>query len=380
MPYITVPRTTSSRQLTLDDVFNEVLPTWFGNEQNTHDTVTRYVEYVTPKVAERFDYNDIKYNFECFNREFRDLIETADKSTLYHSFKIPKRSGGLRQIDDPCPRLREAIERLRMILESRLKFTYHTNAMAYIESRSVLTACQRHQASGARWRLKTDLHGFFPSSNEAWVLGMLERTFPLSEYVRQGDSYRREFEKAMSICFLRGGLPQGSPASPMITNQMMIPIDHAIAEMCRNHKPHLCYTRYADDMDFSSACDFNWGDVYSKIKCILAGFDAPFSFNDKKTRYGRMGWMLGIRFSDEGALTVGAEKKAVFRAMLNSFAFSYKNGEPWDLEETQHLQGLYSYYRGIEKEHTDKLVKKAGEKAGINILEAIKEIIRKHAA
>lgn len=381
MPYITVFKAPpSQRQLTLEEALEGVTPDWFAPATNTYDTVTRYVEYISDKTAELFNYNHIKEVLMDFNTKYAELIATPDKSTLYHSFKVPKRSGGLRQIDAPTPIMDRALRELGYIFKYVLKFTYHTNAMAYIDGRSTLVACQRHQKNNSRWRLKTDLHGFFPSSTEEWVVGMLEKSFPLSEYVRQGSSYREEFEKAMSLCFLRGGLPQGSPVSPMITNQMMIPIDHAIAQVCRSFTPHLCYTRYADDMDFSSPYDFNWGEAYRQIKAALAEFNAPFSFNDKKTRYGRMGWMLGVRFSDEGELTVGHGRKAVFRAMLCSFGFSYKAGELWALEDVQHLQGLYAYYKMIEPDFTTRTVEKTSGKTGVDLIGAMKEIIKNHAA
>ena len=93
-----------------------------------------------------------------------------------------------------------------------------------------------------------------------------------------------------------------------------------------------------------------------------------------------MGWMLGVRFSDEGELTVGHERKAVFRAMLCSFGFSYKAGELWALEDVQHLQGLYAYYKMIEPDFTTRTVEKTSGKTGVDLIGAMKEIIKNHAA
>ena len=83
-----------------------------------------------------------------------------------------------------------------------------------------------------------------------------------------------------------GRLPQGSPISPLITNIMMIPIDLEIAKWCREQKPHLVYTRYADDILISSEFNFKWHEVQLKLIEILKKFETPFSLNAEKTRYG----------------------------------------------------------------------------------------------
>ncbi|MCL2052843.1 MAG: hypothetical protein FWG90_00155 [Oscillospiraceae bacterium] len=42
-----------------------------------------------------------------------------------------------------------------------------------------------------------------------------------------------ELQKALSLCFSNGGLPQGTPISPFITNVMMIPLDHKLSNSLR---------------------------------------------------------------------------------------------------------------------------------------------------
>lgn len=59
---------------------------------------------------------------------------------------------------------------------------------------------------------------------------------------------RELFNTAISLCFLHGGLPQGTPISPMITNIMMIPIDYKLFNSLHDEESTFVYTRYADDM------------------------------------------------------------------------------------------------------------------------------------
>jgi hypothetical protein len=50
-------------------------------------------------------------------------------------------------------------------------------------------------------------------------------------------------------CSYEGGFPQGSPASPMLTNIIMFNADNQIAAYAK--KNGFVYTRYADDMQFT---------------------------------------------------------------------------------------------------------------------------------
>ena len=379
MPYITVNRPRRSYQLSFEDIINGIDPKRLEVTRDTHDTTTYFARRVSQKVKDKFDFDGMYAEIHAFNEKYKELIETEYKSSLYYSFKIPKRSGGLRQIDAPDAPLMAALSELKRILETHFFFTYHTTAFAYVRGRSTIDAVKRHQSNNSRWVLKTDLSKFFPNTTPQFLLKMLYQTFPLSEYIQTSSLYREEFEKAMSLCFLNGGLPQGTPTSPMLTNQMMIPIDYEISKMCHDYYPHLCYTRYADDMDISSEYSFHWTDVVNNIGCILRKYDAPFSFNKEKIHYGSTSgrnWMLGVMFNKDGKITIGHENKKTFKNSLFAFACAIKDRTPWSIEDTQHLQGLISYYRMVEGETIDLIVKKYSDKVGFDIVQKMKQIIK----
>ena len=64
---------------------------------------------------------------------------------------------------------------------------------------------------------------------------------------------KAELTKALELGFLDGGLPQGTPLSPTVTNIMMIPVDFKVARELREHNhQRFVYTRYADDFQISS--------------------------------------------------------------------------------------------------------------------------------
>lgn len=377
MPYITVP-ITKTYQISFDDILYGISQEEYEKKtSNTFDTRTAYRVKTPDRLLNNIDFPAMIVALESFNEKYRQLIATEDKSTLYHSFKIPKRSGGLRQIDAPIDDLMQALRELKFIFEKKLFASYHTCAFAYVRGRSTIDAVKRHQRNNSKWFLKLDYHNFFGSTTPEFVMNMLSQIFPYNE-VLKSQRGKDALDKALSLCFLNGGLPQGTPISPTITNLMMIPIDHAIAKYAREHSPHLTYTRYADDILLSSDLKFSWNNVQNDIIEIVNKFNAPFSLNTAKTRFGSSAgrnWNLGVMLNKDNQITVGHNKKKVFKAMLFQFCSDYKNGNPWSVDDVQHLQGLKSYYEMVEGDTIKTIIKTYSQKMNMDINQKIKEIL-----
>lgn len=204
-------------------------------------------------------------------------------------------------------------------------------------------------------------------------------TFPFCHFVQIDSENKELLEKALSLCFLNGGLPQGTPTSPMLTNAMMIPIDHAISKMCHEYKPHLRYTRYADDLLISSQYDFKWSDVQGRIIQILKDFGAPFVLHPDKTRYGSSSgrnWNLGVMLNADNNITIGFARKKMFRSMVFSFMADDANGITWDVGDIQHLLGLCSYYKMVEKESISEILNTYSQKFHKNVEATAKAYLR----
>lgn len=377
--YITVNREPRMCQLTFEDIMYGLDESKLALQKDTRDTTTWKVDTINRRLIEKTDFNAMRAALGGFVGRYQDLIAVEDKSTLYHSFKIPKRSGGLRQIDAPNDELKRALYDLKMIFEKRFFMSYHTAAFAYVHGRSTIDSVKRHQQNKSRWFLKTDMRHFFPSISPEFLMKMLCMTFPFCVFVQDNWGNHELLEKALSLCFLNGGLPQGTPTSPMLTNALMIPIDHAISKMCHEYQPHLCYTRYADDILISSEYSFKWTDVQNKLIAILNSFEAPFSLHPDKTRFGSnsgRNWNLGVMLNAENKITIGHEKKKVAKACVFQFMTDYDRGMPWSLEDTQHLAGQLSYYKMVEPEFVTMLLDKYARKFGKDVIEAIKTVLR----
>ena len=284
-----------------------------------------------------------------------------------------------RRIDAPKEELKGALYQLKAIFEEMFGSLYHTSAFAYVKNRSTLDALKRHQANESKWFGKYDLSNFFGSTTVDFIMKMFSMIFPFSEVVKY-QSEKAELEKALSLCSLRGVLPQGTPISPTITNIMMIPVDHKLSNTLRNFNGQsFVYTRYADDFLISSKYDFKFKDVEQLLVDTLAEFDAPFTIKSEKTRYGSSAgsnWNLGVMLNKDNKITVGYKKKRQFQAMLSSYVMDRLHGQRWDKSDIQQMEGFRNYYRMVEGETIDKIIEHIGQKFDVDIVQLIKEDLR----
>ena len=374
MPYITIKQSPAYHQITFEEMMAGVEDLSRYVFYNTSNTRTHFATNVNPKLLENTDIEHMISLLFIFNKNHEALF-AADRASLYKTFHIPKASGGLRRIDAPEPELMNALRQLKTLFEGEMFALYHTSAFAYVRKRCTVDAVKRHQRNESKWFIKLDFANFFGSTTPEFVMDMLSRIFPFSEIVKREDG-REELEKALSLCFLNGGLPQGTPISPFLTNLMMIPLDHKLSNSLRNfEKNRFVYTRYADDLLISCRQDFSQDKIQAFISDTLKEFDAPFTIKPEKTRYGSSSgrnWNLGVMLNKDNQITIGHKKKKHFKAMLDGYIRAKKDGRGWDLHDVQVLSGLISYYRMIEQDYIDYVLKTYSEKNQINIMASIK--------
>lgn len=374
MYYITVKQPPMYHQMTLEEfLFGEATTSLISN--NISNTRTYLCEEISDKLKDRIDVNYLIMKLKQFN-ERAEALHNKSVEDLYETFYIPKHSGGYRRIDAPKPDLMLALRTLKEIFENDFGALYHTSAFAYIKRRSTLDCVKRHQRNESKWFLKLDLSDFFGSTTQDFVMKMFGMIFPFCEVLKEEEG-REAFSRAISLAFLNGGLPQGTPISPTITNIMMIPVDHVLSNSLRDFKHNrYVYTRYADDFLISSKYSFKFKDIEEYVTKVLASFGAGFRLNKKKTRYGSANgsnWNLGVMLNKDNEITIGSKKKRQFETSLFAFAKDEQNGNPWSLEDIQRLEGFRSYYRMVEGETIDKIVGHVGNKCGVDIMKLIKD-------
>ena len=93
----------------------------------------------------------------------------------------------------------------------------------------------------------------------------------------------------------------------MLTNAVMIPIDHRIFNDLA-HKKYV-YTRYSDDIHISCVQKFDDKKMVKYIQDVLKEFGAPWKIKPEKTLFGTnkacsSNWMLGLNLNKDNIITV----------------------------------------------------------------------------
>lgn len=378
MVYITVRQSPVYHQMSLEEYLFQSYQTPQVINANIANTKTYQFESASEHFTKHIDVTELIQKLAQFNRSVAELRQLP-REELYETFFIPKKSGGLRRIDAPKPELMNALRMLKTIFEEDFRALYHTSAFAYIKNRSTIDAVKRHQSNESKWFGKLDLHNFFGSTTLDYVMSMFSMVFPFSEIVKY-EYGKNELRSALELAFLNGGLPQGTPISPLITNVMMIPVDFKLSNTFRNFENQsFVYTRYADDFIISSKYDFDVRMVEKLIVDTLNEFGAPFTINASKTRYGSSAgrnWNLGVMLNKDNEITVGHKKKRQFQSMLYNYISDKQNGIDWERDDVQVMQGLHSYYRMVEKDNIDAIIRHINGKRNVDVLKMIKEDLR----
>jgi hypothetical protein len=288
----------------------------------------------------------------------------------YNTFFIPKRSGGLREINAPKEQLMADLKEMQEIIQYELKVLYHDAAYAYVPRRNIKTALEKHKKYNSKWFLKMDIKDFFPNCNQEFVVNMLKKIYPFCMYSEE------DINKFIWICFRNDQLPQGTPMSPMLTNLIMIPIDYAIQEYAKEN--NLVYTRYADDILISSYCKWDYKLTERAINTIFSSLQTPFQLKSEKTRFGSSSgrnWNLGLMLNKDNNITVGYRNKKNYRAMLNNLMIAEASAHFWDYGEIQHFQGVTSYYLSIEPDYFKPLIQKYENMYNLTLKEIYKRAL-----
>lgn len=210
--------------------WKSVLASKFPNRISMHEYLERFRDTPFPVL---FSLGHIGQSVGLTSEALAKIINSPDR--FYRRFELPKRSGGTRVIQAPYPVLRIT---QRWILDNILsKIQLNSAATGFIPNKSLLENVRPHL--GSRSYLKIDLKDFFPSID-------LKRVWPV--FRRCGYSKKIAYYLA-SLCCVDGALPQGSPASPALSNIICKRLDTRLFKLAEKFSLH--YTRYADDIAFS---------------------------------------------------------------------------------------------------------------------------------
>ncbi len=317
------------------------------------------------------------------------VLYKMDAGKKYRSFDIPKKSGGVRTIHAPEPRLASLQTRLSKLLydcvhekmktDRRLWFASH----GFHRGRTIVSNAEVHRRR--RFIFNLDLENFFGTINFGRVRGFFIRDSMFSLEPKAATVIAQ-------IACHENELPQGSPCSPIISNLVGNILDSRLLALARDAR--CTYTRYADDLTFSTnekifptdvAVNLHGADweVGSKLRKEIE--KSGFLINPVKTRMSyRRSRQIVTGLVVNQKVNVNQDYYRTARAMCNALFQTGSYFKPGDdpanaIDNLNPLEGALSHIYFV-KERLDrepKLKKSAKDAGEFKPPHAPKELYRK---
>lgn len=293
----------------------------------------------------------------------------------WHTFYIPKKTGGQRKIDAPSDELKQVQWKILDLFNTYFPDMHHTSAFAYVKNRSTIDCLKRHTGNKSKFYMKIDFKDFFGSFSGEDVIRLMREVSPFGTGAnRTPFGITPSTLWLMSVATKDGRLVQGSPLSPMLTNIIMIPFDHILCNRLKKKK--IIYTRYCDDIILSSKKRIDTHEIIGLVDSVIREKNYPLRINYEKTRVGSVNgrnWNLGLMINGSNRITVGHEQKKIMKASLHHAIMKIKAGELLQKEEATHLFGVLNYYRSVEIEYFTYVLDWFKKKYQIDIYDELKK-------
>jgi RNA-directed DNA polymerase len=232
----------------------------------------------------------ILYGEKCKPVQLKALTYYANPQVCrnrYKTFTIRKKSGADRTIHAPVKGLKSILRALNFVLQCM--YEPHHAATGFVMERSIVDNARKHV--GQHYVLNLDLKDFFHTFDRNRVkMGFMYEPFNLN-----GDKEPLAFLMAC-LCthpFVIEGemktvLPQGSPTSPTLTNILCAKLDRRLTGFAKRFGVN--YTRYADDITFSSMHDIYKDKSFNQELSRIIEDDQKLIINPTKTRLQKAGY------------------------------------------------------------------------------------------
>ena len=269
----------------------------------------------------------------------KELAVRAPK--MYKAYSIPKKNGGLREVEQPYKIIKKA---QYTILDGLTDLPVHKTATAYEKNSSIKANAEAHKSN--QYILKLDFKDFFhsirPRDFRKHLSIYLEKRFTRQElaiiwrFLFVAKKRNRKAWLCLSI---------GAPSSPRIANSMMYIFDECTAKECE--KLGIIYTRYSDDLTFST----NIPNQLKNIQIIIAQIIEKHEFNFLKINNAKSTYLskknsrrvTGLIITNSGKVSIGRARKRTVKSMCHKFY----NNELTD-DEILILNGWLAFILDVE--------------------------------
>lgn len=217
----------------------------------------------------------LDFFYENYISDFknRNLDFNYTKKNYYTTFSIPKKNKKTRKINKPNEELKVVQKMISIFLISKRNANYVSHGFEL--KKNIKSNAQKHVKKNLL--LNIDLENFFYNIESNAVKKFIKTFLNIKE---TDELYLLYLDDIIELVTYKGFLPQGSPSSPVISNIVCENLDNDLEAFSKDN--FLTYTRYADDMTFSTHKK-NLSFEFSEIKKII--MKNGFLINDKKTRF-----------------------------------------------------------------------------------------------
>lgn len=203
-------------------------------------------------------------------------LENVMNDPHYKSFSIKKKRTGYREIFAPEKDLKRIQKQINFYLQAYYFCIKPKEVHGFVinpgklkSNLNIVENALLH--TNKKHVLNIDLRDFFPSISSRQVIDLFS-----SPYF----NFDQQLSTALTLLTTyRGRLPIGAPTSPVLSNFICLQLDYDIIDFCTAN--NLTYSRYADDLTFSSNTVISSDNLLDIINIIKKN---NFSVNDKKVR------------------------------------------------------------------------------------------------
>lgn len=281
------------------------------------------------------------------------------KQYCYVQKEIPKKDGTSRVLY--VPRLALKVVQRWILKEILEKINVSSQTMAFVPKKNGLKLNAEYHKKNI-FILEMDIKNFFGSIKEKQVFQLFCKI-----------GYNTEVSAILAnLCTYEEILPQGAVTSPYIANLVAYHLDARLNGLCS--RKDIVYTRYADDLSFSSNNRTKLNSIEKFVGYIVK--EEGFLINEKKTRYlsnDVKKTITGITINNEEMHVDRMFKKRI-RAMI------FRSIVEMDYTKNDKIIGCIAYVDSIEagykermKEYIIRIVEKSQFRNNIDIVNAYNE-------
>lgn len=262
-----------------------------------------------------------------------------NQEALYEKPKkvlIPKKNGGYRKLYIPTEKTRVVLDQLHENLSRLMSKVFNHSELGRKLLPTPIENASNHLH--CKHLLKTDIKNFFESITAHEVEKSLITLLSIDE---------RRAKFISRVCTVNSRLAQGYPTSSIISEIVFFDLDNRLYKLAK--KNHLVYSRYVDDLCFSSS-DYIEPRFISDIQKVLA--DKELVLNPKKTNFSNKGQQMkltGICLNH--GTTISRKTLKQTRAELHQLLLSEHNPST---KELARIEGKLNWFSSVIE---SKLVK-----------------------